>query len=121
MIMHTAVTLQLQMRACWGRVGVVVMQGKKPFRDARPAEERRETRRWSLGLEAVAKRIDRHFARAEARGRLRAYLRGLLSPIGRKNGWQLAEALGYRTPQGVQHLLGRAEWPADAVRDDVLS
>jgi SRSO17 transposase len=97
------------------------MQGKKPFRDARPAEERRETRRWSLGLEAVAKRIDRHFARAEARGRLRAYLRGLLSPIGRKNGWQLAEALGYRTPHGVQHLLGRAEWSADAVRDDLLS
>jgi SRSO17 transposase len=97
------------------------MQGKKPFRDARPAEERRETRPWSLGLEAVAKRIDRHFARAEARGRLRAYLRGLLSPIGRKNGWQLAEALGYRTPHGVQHLLGRAEWSADAVRDDLLS
>jgi SRSO17 transposase len=97
------------------------MQEKKPFGVARPAEERRETRRWSLGLEAVAKRIDRHFARAEARGRLRAYLRGLLSPIERKNGWQLAEALGYRTPHGVQHLLGRAEWSADAVRDDLLS
>ena len=81
MIMHSAVALQLQMRACWGRVGVVVMQGKKPFRDARPAEERRETRRWSLGLEAVAKRIDRHFGRAEARGRLRAYLRGLLTRL----------------------------------------
>jgi hypothetical protein len=56
------------------------MQEKKPFGVARPAEERRETRRWSLGLEAVAKRIDRHFARAEARGRLRAYLRGLFKP-----------------------------------------
>jgi SRSO17 transposase len=97
------------------------MSRKKPFGVARPAEERRETRRWSLGLEAVAKRIDRHFGRAEARGRLRGYLRGLLSPIGRKNGWQLAEALGYRTPPGVQHLLGRAEWSADAVRDDLLS
>jgi SRSO17 transposase len=87
---------------------------------ARPAEERAETRRWSLGLEAVAARIDRHFARTEARGRLRAYLRGLLSPVERKNGWQLAEALGERTPHGVQHLLGRAEWSADAVRDDLL-
>jgi SRSO17 transposase len=46
---------------------------------------------------------------------------GSLSPIERKNGWQLAEALGYRTPHGVQHLLGRAEWSADAVRDDLLS
>ena len=96
------------------------MQKKNLFGVARPAEERAETRRWIHGLEAVAKRIDRHFARAEARGRLRAYLRGLLSPIGRKNGWQLAEALGDRTPHGVQHLLGRAEWSADAVRDDLL-
>jgi SRSO17 transposase len=99
---------------------VVVMSRKKLFGVARPAEERRETRRWVHGLEAVAKRIDRHFARSEVRGRLRAYLRGLLSPIERKNGWQLAEALGDRTPHGVQHLLGRAEWSADAVRDDLL-
>jgi SRSO17 transposase len=96
------------------------MQKENFFGVARPAEQRAETRRWSHGLETVAKRIDRHFARAEARGRLRAYLRGLLSPIERKNGWQLAEALGYRTPHGVQHLLGRAEWSADAVRDDLL-
>jgi SRSO17 transposase len=96
------------------------MQSKKLFGVARPAEARSETRRWSLGLEAVAKRIDRHFARAEVRGRLRAYLRGLLSPVERKNSWQLAEALGDRTPHGVQHLLGRAEWSADAVRDDLL-
>src|SRR5690242_10132000 len=97
------------------------MSRKMLFRVARPAEERAETRRWIHGLETVATRIDRHFARSEARGRLRAYLRGLLSPIERKNGWQLAEALGYRTPHGVQHLLGRAEWSADAVRDDLLS
>jgi SRSO17 transposase len=37
-----------------------------------------------------------------------------------KNSWQLAEALGDRTPHGVQHLLGRAEWSAEAVRDDLL-
>jgi SRSO17 transposase len=97
------------------------MQKKEFFEGAPPAEERAETRRWVHGLEAVATRIDRHFARAEARGRLRGYLRGLLSPVERKNGWQLAEALGNRSPHGVQHLLGRAEWSADAVRDDVLS
>jgi SRSO17 transposase len=96
------------------------MQKKNLFGVARPAEERAETRRWTHGLETVAKRIDRHFARAEVRGRLRAYLRGLLSPVARKNGWQLAEALGDRAPHGVQHLLGRAEWSADAVRDDLL-
>jgi SRSO17 transposase len=108
------------MVAFWRTVRAVVMQKKKLSGVAFPREERAETRRWSQGLEAVATRIDRHFARAEARGRLRAYLRGLLSPIERKNGWQLAEALGYRTPHGVQHLLGRAEWSAEAVRDDLL-
>ena len=48
-----------------------------------------------------------------------AYIRGLLSPVERKNGWQLAEVNGDATPYGVQHLLGRARWDADAVRDDL--
>ena len=46
------------------------------------------------------------------------YVRGLLSDTERKNGWQLAEHLGEPTPDGVQHLLARAGWDADAVRDD---
>ena len=56
------------------------MSRKKLFRVARPAEERAETRRWVHGLETVATRIDRHFARSEGRERLRAYLRGLFQP-----------------------------------------
>jgi hypothetical protein len=39
--------------------------------------------------------------------------------VERKNGWQLAEVNGDDTPYGVQHLLGRAVWDAEAVRDDV--
>ena len=45
--------------------------------------------------------------------------RGLLSPSERKNGWQVAEAAGATTPYGMQHLLGRAVWDADAVRDEL--
>ena len=37
----------------------------------------------------------------------------------RKNGWQLAEAAGDRTPDGVQEFLSRVRWDADAVRDDL--
>jgi SRSO17 transposase len=48
-----------------------------------------------------------------------AYLRGLLAPIERKNGWQLAEAAGDPTPDGVQDFLARMRWDADAVRDDL--
>jgi hypothetical protein len=46
-------------------------------------------------------------------------LRGLLAPVERKNGWQLAEAAGDTTPDGVQDFLSRAQWDADAVRDDL--
>src|SRR5258708_16349072 len=67
----------------------------------------------------VAARLGPRFAREEARLRVQAYLRGLLSPLERKNGWQLAEAVGDRTPYALQHLLGRADWDADAVRDDL--
>ena len=37
----------------------------------------------------------------------------------RKNSWQLAEAVGDVTPDGVQDFLARAHWDADAVRDDL--
>jgi SRSO17 transposase len=47
-------------------------------------------------------------------------VRALLSDAERKNGWQVAEHLGEATPDGVQHLLARADWNADAVRDDLL-
>jgi SRSO17 transposase len=39
--------------------------------------------------------------------------------VERKNGWQLAEVNGDATPYGVQHLLGRAQWDANALRDDL--
>lgn len=74
---------------------------------------------WRAYLTEVATRIETRFARAEARHRALAYLQGLLSPAERKNGWQLAEVSGDATPYGVQHLLGRARWDADAVRDDL--
>src|SRR5581483_11726577 len=76
---------------------------------------------WADELDAVAGRIGRHFARSEPRRRAARYIRGLLSATERKNGWQLAEHLGDPTPDGVQHLLARADWDADAVRDDLLA
>jgi SRSO17 transposase len=76
-------------------------------------------REWADEVEAVGQRIGRHFARSEPRQRVVRYVRGLLSDTERKNGWQLAEHLGDPTPDGVQHLLARADWNADAVRDDL--
>jgi len=43
---------------------------------------------WAAGLTALHARRARRFNRLEARRRVLAYLRGLLSPVARKNGWQ---------------------------------
>lgn len=67
----------------------------------------------------VTARIGPRFRRAEARQRAQRYLQALLSPVERKNGWQLAEELGEHGPRGVQRLLGEADWDEDGVRDDL--
>jgi SRSO17 transposase len=74
---------------------------------------------WAQELSAVHQRIAPRFARSEMRCRAHAYLRGLLSPLERKNGWQLAEAAGEASPDGMQDFLNRSPWDADAVRDDL--
>jgi SRSO17 transposase len=84
-----------------------------------PATTVQEVERWGDGLDALHARLGRRFVRSEPRQRALAYLRGLLSPIERKNGWQLAEQAGEPTPDGMQHLLARADWDADDVRDDL--
>jgi SRSO17 transposase len=68
---------------------------------------------WSEALGELHERIGRRFARSEARERVRCYLLGLLGRVERKNGWQMAEAIGERDPQGVQRLLNSARWDAD--------
>jgi SRSO17 transposase len=85
--------------------------------DVQPSVEMVEG--WAEGLGGLVDRIGPLFARSEARERALAYLQGLLSPVTRKNSWQLAEAVGDPTPYGFQHLLGRADWDADAVRDEL--
>src|SRR5215813_2765934 len=79
----------------------------------------KQAQRWADELNEVAELISERFARAEARERALTYLRGLVSPVERKNGWQLAEEAGDKTPFAMQHLLGRAVWSADEVRDDL--
>lgn len=74
---------------------------------------------FTADLDALHAAIAPRFRRPEVRARARRYLDGLLGGSTRKNGWQLAKALGERTPDGVQRLLNAAHWDADAVRDDL--
>jgi SRSO17 transposase len=76
---------------------------------------------WNVFWAEVERRIAPVFARSDAQKRAMTYLSGLLSPAERKNSWQLAEISGDPNPYGFQHLLGRADWDADALRDTVRS
>ena len=76
---------------------------------------------WAQGLDRLVEQIAPRFRRVEPRRRVRAYLQGLLAPVERKNGWQLAENAGDRTPDGVQDFLARMRWDADQVRDDLCA
>jgi SRSO17 transposase len=85
-----------------------------------PGDVNLETvRTWTLWQTEVERRMGAQCARREIRWRAWAYIRGLLSPVERKNGWQMAAVNGESTPYGVQHVLGRALWDADALRDEV--
>jgi SRSO17 transposase len=72
---------------------------------------------WKLYWTEIERRIRPVFARSDALERAMAYLAGLLSPAERKTSWQLAEISGDPNPYGFQHLLGRADWDPDALRD----
>ena len=72
-------------------------------------------------VQAVATRLRSRFRRGAAHRHAVAYVRGLLSDVERKNGWQLAEQGGYAHPRTIQRVLDRSRWDADAVRDDLCA
>jgi SRSO17 transposase len=61
------------------------------------------------------------FSRADIRWRALKYLRGLLAPLERRNGWTIAEQAGDATPDAMQGLLCSPCFDRDAVRDEVRS
>ena len=75
--------------------------------------------RWQEPFDELMGRVAGRFARVDLRQRARAFVRGLLSDLPRKNCWTIAEHAGDPSPDGMQHLLARAVWDHDAVRDDV--
>src|SRR5215211_4497929 len=79
------------------------------------------TRAWARELERLHARISHHFRRAEPRRRSLAYLKALAASVERKNGWQMAEAVGDSTPDGMQRLLNQAEWDTDHVLAQVVA
>jgi SRSO17 transposase len=75
--------------------------------------------RWQSAFTAVLDTLELRFARYEPLRHAAGLMLGMLAPLERKNCWTIAEQRGHRSPDGLQHLLARAKWDADAVRDDV--
>ena len=65
----------------------------------------------------LMRRIGKVFPSESGFQNAQKYLQGLLSPIERKNGWQMAEAVGDSTPYALQQFLYRGQFSSDKLRD----
>lgn len=74
---------------------------------------------WDQEFQNVCARLDRLFYRTDSRTHARHYLRGLIAPLERKNGWTIAEYSGDPEPKALQRLLNLSPWNADKARDMV--
>ena len=75
--------------------------------------------RWEAEADRLLAGMAGRFARVETRRRARGFLLGLLADLPRKNCWTIAEHAGDTDPHGMQHLLNRAVWDTDGVREDL--
>jgi SRSO17 transposase len=66
-------------------------------------------------LQGVFARIRPLFYRTESKKHAEQYMRGLLSPLARKNGWTIAEHVGEAGPAALQRLLNLSPWDADGL------
>jgi SRSO17 transposase len=68
---------------------------------------------WESELQELFTRLHPIFRRTESRKHAEHYIRGLLSPLGRKNGWTISEYVGYAEPKALQRFLNLSPWDAD--------
>lgn len=71
------------------------------------------------GITGVMERIEKNFADRRGKSLAKQYIAGLMSNAERKNGWQLAESLGQKTPYAIQQFLYRGNWDANKLRNDL--
>lgn len=78
-----------------------------------------EVEAWAGEFSQVEALLWPRFGRREPRARAVGYVRSLMAPLERKNGWTISEATGARSPDSVQWLLTGADWDPDVLRDDL--
>jgi SRSO17 transposase len=87
-------------------VGPVAYDGAVTFADLHE---------WDHEFDALMARLRPLFYRTESKNHAEQYVRGLLSPLARKNGWTIAEYVGEPEPTALQRLLNLSPWDVDAL------
>jgi SRSO17 transposase len=72
---------------------------------------------WDAEFKNICARTGPLFYRTDSRAHAVRYLRGLLAPLERKNGWTIAEHAGLREPKALQRFLNLTPWDSDRLRD----
>jgi SRSO17 transposase len=70
---------------------------------------------WDREFVGVLERIRPLFFRPESKKHAEQYLRGLLSPLARKNGWTISEYVGEPEPKALQRFLNLTPWDTEAL------
>jgi SRSO17 transposase len=105
-----------------GIVGTVkIFLPELPVEDALPdgAVTEDDLRAWDAEFGNICELISPLFYRTDSRAHAARYLRGLLAPLERKNGWTMSEFTGLREPKALQRFLNLTQWDSDKLRDIV--
>lgn len=70
---------------------------------------------WNSEFDSLLGRLGTVFYRTESRRHAEQYLRGLLGPVRRKNGWTIAEYVGESEPKALQRFLNLSPWKVDCL------
>lgn len=81
------------------------------------AVTREDLAAWDAEFKDICARTGPLFYRTDSRAHAVRYLRGLLAPLERKNGWTIAEYAGLHEPKALQRLLNLTPWDSDQLRD----
>jgi SRSO17 transposase len=72
---------------------------------------------WDREFDGLVTRMNQLFYRTESRMHAENYLRGLLAPLERKNGWTISEHSGQPEPKATQRFLNLTPWDEGRLRD----
>jgi SRSO17 transposase len=81
------------------------------------AVTREDLATWDAEFRDICARTGPLFYRTDSRGHAVQYLRGLLAPLERKNGWTIAEYSGLDEPKALQRFLNLTPWDSGRLRD----